>query len=480
MSAADADTGENADVVYSLQFPWSGVDGFQVEAETGIITATRSFDREHATHALRFLVVASDRGRPLSRSATATAVVTIIDVNDEQPVFVDVSADGYEFHVAENTAPGTLVGRVSARDADHGRNAVVSYTLSSPDDDQDIVAAFQIDSVTGEIKTTRTLDREQRDTIRLVVTATDGASPALNSVINVLIRVADDNDNSPQFVLDPDYEVKVDGAVNFDPEVKQLLTVVVSPRLPPGSVVTSLRAVDADAGDNARVTYRLLPMPGCRETAAGVYDVISGADDDVRGDVISAAVPAGRRMCGLFGVDAEQGGLTLRAGLASFDDGTEFNVTVTATDAGVPPLSGTVLVRIVVNSTVPLPSVPTQRHHQQTTGERWIAMLFDEVVVIVCSLVVFVILACCLCAVVVVLATRRARARERRAKHGYNCRAEEEKALGAAADAAGDRAAPSVVVYGSCETARTVPGCNWHDVGSPRAKRNGLTSLQMT
>lgn len=486
MSATDADTGENADIVYSLQFPWNDVDGFQVDSDTGVVTAARSFNREHATHALRFLVVAADRGRPLSRSATATAVVTIIDVNDEAPVFVDVPADGYEFRVVENMPPGTPVGRVVARDADHGHNAVVSYTLSSPDDDEDAAAAFQIDRVTGEIKTTRTLDREQQEIIRLVVTATDGASPPFGSVVNLIVRVVDENDNRPQFVIDSDYNVKVDGAMISDRDgevrVSEVLTVVVSPLLPPGSVVASLRAVDADADINAHVTYRLLAMPGCDEAASG-YDVISGGDGNASRDVISAAVPAGRRQCGLFGVDAEQGGLYLKAGgggLMAFDDGTELNVTVLATDAGEPPLTGTVLVRVVVNSTVPLPSVPTQRHHQQTPGERWIAMLIDEGVVIVCSLVAFVVVACCLSVVVVVLASRRARARQRRAKHGYNCRAEEEKALGAAVDATHDRPVQSVVVYGSCEPPRTVPTGNWQDVGSPPSKRNGWTSLQMT
>ena len=471
--------GENADIVYSLQFPWSGVDGFQVDTETGVITATTSTDRERANHVLRFLIVAADRGRPLSRSATATAVVRIVDVNDEAPVFVDVPADGYEFHVAENMPPGTPVGRVTARDADHGRNAVVSYTLSSPDDDEDIAAAFQIDRVTGDIKTTRTLDREQHETVRLIITATDGASPPISTVANVVVRVLDENDNRPQFVLDLDNKVKVE----------EMLTVAVSPQLPPGSVVTSLRAVDADADDNAHVTYQLLSMPGCDDAAAG-YDVISGGGADVSGNGISAAVPADRRQCGLFDVDAEQGGLTLKSGgvgLAAFDDGTQLNVTVTATDSGVPPLTGTVTVRVVVNSTVPLPTVPTQRQHQQTTGDHWIAILVDEAVVIACLLVVFVVVACCLSAVVVVLATRRARARQWRAKHGYNCRSEEQKALGAAAaDDARERSAPSVVVYGSCESPRTVPACttvpacNWQDVGSPRAKRNGLTSSRMT
>jgi len=226
VSATDADAGENAEIVYSLEFPWSDVDGFQVDSATGVITAARKFNREHySNHALHFLVVATDRGRPDSRSATATAVVTIVDVNDEAPVFVDRPSDGvYELAVSENSPPGTVVGRVVARDADHGRNAVVTYTLSTPDDEgnaQDAAAsaAFQMDRITGEIKTTRMLDREEREIFRLEVTASDGASPPLSSEVGLLIRVQDENDNRPQFVIDSsDSSVNVFDApaVTFD------------------------------------------------------------------------------------------------------------------------------------------------------------------------------------------------------------------------------------------------------------------------
>jgi len=115
VSVTDADTAERAEVEYSLEFPWSGVDGFHVDRHTGVITAAKSFDRERdAAGPLRFLVVARDRGRPLSRSATATVEVSVVDVNDESPVFVDVSPGGrgYEFTVAEHLPAGTLVGRV--------------------------------------------------------------------------------------------------------------------------------------------------------------------------------------------------------------------------------------------------------------------------------------------------------------------------------------------------------------------------------
>jgi len=351
---------------------------------------------------------------------------------------------------------------------------------------------------------------KQVQMVQLKVVATDGASPAFSSVVDITIHVLDVNDNRPQFVLDP----ALGGALTFDLDIEEVevgggvLTVAVNPQLARGSVVAPLRAVDADAADNARLTYRLLPTPGC-DDAAG-YDVISGGGGG-GGDVIS--VPAGRRRCGLFEVDRREGGLRLATGLTGLDDGTTMNVTVVAVDSGVPPRTGTVLVRVVVNGTVPLPSVPTQRRHGGGL-DRWMAALMDDAVLIVCSLAVFVAVACCLCAVVLVLASRRARARQRRAARGYNCRAEEEKALeredkardgedkaleqekalelenkalereekalGGGTPAAGT----AVVVYGSCEAPpRTVPACDWPDhqqVRSPRCQRNGFTTSLMT
>jgi len=325
----------------------------------------------------------------------------------------------------------------------------------------------------------------QVEMVQLKVVATDGASPAFSSVVDITIHVLDVNDNRPQFVLDP----ALGGAPTFDLDIEEVevgggvLTVAVNPQLARGSVVAPLRAVDADAADNARLTYRLLPTPGC-DDAAG-YDVISGGGGG--GEVIS--VPAGRRRCGLFEVDRREGGLRLATGLTGLDDGTTMNVTVVAVDSGVPPRTGTVLVRVVVNGTVPLPSVPTQRRRGGTVPtqrrhggglDRWMAALMDDAVLIVCSLAVFVAVACCLCAVVLVLASRRARARQRRAARGYNCRAEEEKALGGGTPAAGT----AVVVYGSCEAPpRTVPACDWPDhqqVRSPRCQRNGFTTSVMT
>lgn len=59
-------------------------------------------------------VVAVDGGKP-ARSASASVVITVQDVNDNDPVF---EPKLYEAVVSEDDAPGTPVASVTATDRD--------------------------------------------------------------------------------------------------------------------------------------------------------------------------------------------------------------------------------------------------------------------------------------------------------------------------------------------------------------------------
>ena len=62
----------------------------------------------------------------LFQSATTTVLVTVTDINDNNPVFT--TPQPIEFKVQENRV-NELVGTVSATDADLGVNGQVSYSL---------------------------------------------------------------------------------------------------------------------------------------------------------------------------------------------------------------------------------------------------------------------------------------------------------------------------------------------------------------
>ena len=77
------------------------------------------------TKQLEFTVVAYDSGVP-QLSSFAKVTVTVINVNDQDPVFEQKS---YNASVEENSPPGTHVAIVKAVDADEGPFGQVSYSL---------------------------------------------------------------------------------------------------------------------------------------------------------------------------------------------------------------------------------------------------------------------------------------------------------------------------------------------------------------
>ena len=62
------------------------------------------------------------------QSSEADVAIAISDVNDERPEF---SRPWYSFLVSEDTQIGTRVGQISATDRDEGRNADVTYSITS-------------------------------------------------------------------------------------------------------------------------------------------------------------------------------------------------------------------------------------------------------------------------------------------------------------------------------------------------------------
>ena len=71
------------------------------------------------------MVRANDGGSPIMNS-TATVNVKVIDKNDNEPVFTNLT---YNFDVSENAKVKTKIGRVVAKDIDDGLNGEVGYSI---------------------------------------------------------------------------------------------------------------------------------------------------------------------------------------------------------------------------------------------------------------------------------------------------------------------------------------------------------------
>jgi len=315
--AADADEGLNAELHYTLAA--NVPDGaFDVDRAAGRVHALASVDRERYS-SFSFAVYAVDHGTP-SLTGSALVVVVIDDVNDEFPVF---ARDAYEFVVDENQPEAADVGSVFAVDGDvASSNGAVRYSIVNTGSGD--LLPFSVESITGNVRTAAPLDREQRAEYRFQIAATDDGKPALTATVDVVVHVADENDNSPvlQFASSTSTSSLSSSAVLDDD------TVVISSAAPRGFVLCRAIARDADVGVNSHVDFRL---------ASGQH-----VDD------------AGRQ----FAVEPDTGKIVVASEFSGLGDGDarEYLLTVRASDGGLPSRSVDAVLRVVVNGSLPLAS----------------------------------------------------------------------------------------------------------------------------
>ncbi|XP_053312733.1 protocadherin-16 [Spea bombifrons] len=179
ISASDRDAGQNGRVTYRL--PTHETD-FQIHHHTGELSARRILDRElQATYQL--LVIAQDGGAP-PRSVTGTVHVTVLDENDNAPVFVPNSAREISLQVMEAKSSGVFVASLHAKDPDEGENGTVTYSLAGP-----WAERFILHPNTGELRTAAALQHAERALYTMTVQASDLGTPPRSSETTIRVQV---------------------------------------------------------------------------------------------------------------------------------------------------------------------------------------------------------------------------------------------------------------------------------------------------
>ncbi|XP_006866240.1 PREDICTED: protocadherin alpha-C2-like isoform X6 [Chrysochloris asiatica] len=232
LNASDADEGINKEMTYSFSslVPSSIRKKFLMNETAGEIRVHGDIDFEH-TNTYEIHVDVTDKGTP-PMVGHCTVLVEILDDNDNSPVVVVTSLS---LPVRENAQEGTVIALISVSDRDSGVNGEVFCTLT-PGVPFKLLSTFKnyYSLVLGG-----TLDRETVSAYELIVTARDGGSPSRSATASVSVEVADVNDNAPTFPQ-PEY------------------TVFVKENNPPGSHIFTVSARDADAQENALVSYSLV------------------------------------------------------------------------------------------------------------------------------------------------------------------------------------------------------------------------------
>nr|XP_048698611.1 protocadherin Fat 3 isoform X2 [Caretta caretta] len=285
VQATDPDVGVNRKVVYSLA---DSADGyFSVDRSSGIIILEHPLDRE-LQPSYNISVKASDQSIVLSQSSFATVTITVLDVNDNPPVF---ERRDYLVTVPEDTSPGTKVLAVFATSKDIGTNAEITYLIRSGNEK----GKFRINSKTGSISVIEALDYEMCKDFYLRVEAKDGGTPALSAVTTVNINVTDVNDNAPKFN-------------------QEAYSAVISEDASVGDSVIMLIAEDQDSPTNGQIHF----------------SIVNGDRDNE------------------FSVDPVLGLIKVKKKLDR-ERVSGYSLVIQARDSGIPPMSSSVTVNIDIS-----------------------------------------------------------------------------------------------------------------------------------
>ncbi|XP_069027767.1 protocadherin gamma-A11-like isoform X23 [Embiotoca jacksoni] len=285
--AHDGDIGENSVQGYSLQQN----EHFKLNIKSkgsgrkyGELVLDKELDREDKKEIV-LLLTAFDGGSP-QRSGTVVIHITVLDANDNVPVF---SQSVFKANLPENSPLDTVVLSVSATDADEGVNGEVIYGIDHVSDENHI---FSLDSKTGEVKVAAAIDYEKESSYEMQISAKDGLG--LASYATLIIDITDINDNAPVIHL-------------------KSLSNPIPENVSPGTEVGIINVQDRDSENNRQVRcsiqqgvpFKLVP------SIKNYYSLVTTGQLDR--ELVS-----------------------------------DYNITITATDEGSPPLSSSKTVQLSV------------------------------------------------------------------------------------------------------------------------------------
>ncbi|XP_019730297.1 protocadherin alpha-8-like [Hippocampus comes] len=244
VSLFDKDGGENGHVTVQIQneVPFKLEENYKNYYS---LLVDEPLDRESAP-LYNITIVAKDNGIP-PLSSTSVVYVHISDVNDNAPHFSEPLINVY---IKENSQTGAIIHRVTAVDFDTDENRKVTYSLvQSSTYAMPLTTLININSESGDIMSLQSFDYEKLKTFQFKVQATDSGVPPLSSNVTVNVFILDENDNSPNIL--PPYSEH--GSINSE-------NIPYSAEA--GYFVAKIRAVDADSGYNALLSYHLSEPKG--------------------------------------------------------------------------------------------------------------------------------------------------------------------------------------------------------------------------
>ncbi|XP_063046837.1 protocadherin alpha-3-like [Engraulis encrasicolus] len=284
-------------------------------------------------------IIARDEGTP-SLSSSIVLTVDMADVNDNAPHFPDPVINVY---VKENSPVGGVIYTASAVDLDVDDNAKISYSMLEGVKGSPAATSFvNINADSGEIYALQSFNFEEMKTFQFQIVAKDAGVPSLSSNATVHVFILDENDNSPSILL----PYSQHGSVNSEniPYTAEA-----------GYFVAKVRAVDADSGYNALLSYHI-------------------------------SEPKGNN---LFRIGTSSGEIRTKRKMSDNDIKTH-PLVILVSDHGEPSLSATVSIDVVVAESSGDNQTPF-RHVPRTTDDSFSALNFYLLIAIVSVSVIFLL-----------------------------------------------------------------------------------------
>ncbi|KAL7062136.1 hypothetical protein AAHC03_01096 [Spirometra sp. Aus1] len=290
----------------------------EVTANAYFLFTSGIFDYEETPRASLEIVcrdnvanIASLGGNQNASETVIRITVAIGDANDNYPEF---GFSEFVTRIPEHATARTIVANLTARDADTGINARITYSLTQASAQTlgahpscDLLEALRIDSATGLITVADgfCLDRESTSEVSVFVVAEDGGG--LSTSVKLRIKLVDINDNAPLF------------------EGPSIFTI--RENFPEGFTIGLIKCSDADQNGNAVIQLQL-SANNSRQVLES-FDLVSIDEGSKTSRSAKKGVVTGKNEVTAFLVS-----------LTSFDRELmeSFAVELVATDVGDPPL----------------------------------------------------------------------------------------------------------------------------------------------
>ncbi|XP_054590087.2 protocadherin beta-16-like [Nothobranchius furzeri] len=246
----------------------------------------KPLDREKQEQ-INLVLTAVDGGEP-QMSGTMQIVITVLDANDNAPVFTQKT---YKATVTENSPKGTVVATVTASDSDEGSNSKITYSITNTQGN--VRKSFEINPENGQVFLTGNIDFERNKHFQVNIGATDDGG--LTDSCKIIVEVTDVNDNKP--------EISIMSKSN-----------IISENVEINTVVTVINIEDLDSENNGKVECFIgenLPFI-LKSSSNNFYSLVTDSE-----------------------LDRERA--------------SEYNITVSCSDEGVPSLSSSVTLTLQIS-----------------------------------------------------------------------------------------------------------------------------------